>query len=148
MTRPVAYDNLIANGNLKPAARNPLSIQQYLRVANDTLSAAKITTISPHAQYILAYEGIFSVVMAVLEHYETRPGEGDGHRIIAIQRVAGDLKVDPDEFSAITRLHAERNRAVYRSSIPPINKAQAEAAISILGHMYEMASKLLTGPSV
>lgn len=147
MTRPVAYNNLIANGSLKPALSNPHSIKQYLKIANDTLSAAKITTISPHAQYILAYEGIFSVVMAVLEHYETRPGEGDGHRIIAIQRVAGDLKVNPDEFAAITRLHAERNRAVYRSSIPPITKAQAEAAINILEHMYATASKLLTIPA-
>lgn len=147
MTRPVAYDNLIAKGSLKPAIGNAQSIQQYLRIANDMLSAAMSAPISPHAQYILAYEGIFSVVMAVLEQYETRPGDGDGHRIIAIQRVAADLNVNPDEFSAITRIHAERNRAVYRASIPPISKAQAEAAIHILEHMCAMAGKLLSTSS-
>lgn len=143
LTRSPAYDNLIGKGNLKPSPRIQASIDQFLRVARDLLQDARLAAVSPHGQYLMAYEGIFSVVMAVLEHHESRPGDGEGHRTIAIQRVAADLELDPARFAAVTRLHAERNRSIYKAPIPPISVEQAALAVQLLAEMLDRARPLI-----
>jgi len=65
------------------------------------------------ARFLLAYEGMFSVVMAVLESHEVRPGDSGGHRATAIQRVAADLRLDAAQQSVLARLHDVRNRVTY-----------------------------------
>lgn len=141
--RPPAYDNLINNGNLKPTPRLQASIDQFLRVATGLLKDAGSAGISPHGKYLMAYEGIFSVVMATLEHFEARPGDGDGHRTISIQRVAADLGLDSAKFASVTRLHAERNRSIYKAPIPPISVEQAALAVQLLSDMLEKATALI-----
>lgn len=93
--------------------------------------------------FLLAYEGMFNVVMAVMEFYEVRPGDGGGHRATAIARVAADLGLAPAKQSALTRLHDARNRVTYRKPIPPVTKADADAMQSILDDMLAAARTLI-----
>lgn len=137
-----AYQNMVEKGLLKQAVRNQLSINQYLSAASDMLADANTQGISTHGSYILAYEGIFSVVMATLEHYGARPGDNDGHRVTAIQRVAGDYGLNPEEFSSLSRIHTDRNRAIYKTPLPPINREQANLAIRLLSMMLPAAKNL------
>lgn len=142
--RPAAYDNLVKSGSLKDSERLQVSIDQYMSVATGMLADARITGLSTHGRYILAYEGIFSVVMATMENFGARPGGGDGHRVIAIQRAAADLGLDPSRFSSLTMLHSERNRSTYREPIPPITEEQVDLAVRLLTEMLEKARPLVT----
>jgi hypothetical protein len=96
------------------------------------------------ARFMLAYEGMFNVVMAVLEFYGVRPGDTGGHRVTAIKRVADDLKLDPAKQSALGRLHDIRNRVTYRAPIPPISKSDADAMQAILEEMLPTAKALIS----
>ncbi len=94
-------------------------------------------------RFALAYEGMFSVVMAVLESYDVRPGDGGGHRTTAIARVAADLRLDTAKQSVLYRLHDVRNRVTYRTPIPPITAADAIAMQTILDDMLTAARTLI-----
>lgn len=83
-------------------------------------------------------------IEAVLEHHGTRPGDGAGHRAIAIKRVAADLGLAPAEQSVLGRLHDIRNRLTYRQSLPPITRADADAMQVILDKMLPVAAKLIS----
>lgn len=144
MTRPVEYDNLLKIGTFKEAASSKDSIEQFMRTAQELLTSGK-AGLMDSARFLLAYEGMFSVVMAVLEFHELRPGDGGGHRTSAIARVAADLKLEPARQSALTRLHDARNRVTYRRPIPPVTKSDADAMQSILDDMLP-AARALIGP--
>lgn len=77
MSRPLEYENLVKTGAFKEAASSEASIEQFLRTADEMCAAAK-APLASSARFLLAYEGMFSVVMAVLEFYEVRPGDGAG----------------------------------------------------------------------
>jgi hypothetical protein len=119
------------------------SISQFLRTADEML-AASASPMPDSARFLLAYEGMFSVVMAVLEFHEVRPGDAGGHRATAIQRVAADLQLDAARQSVLARLHDVRNRVTYRQPLPPITRADAEALRALLGAMLP-AARALTG---
>lgn len=144
MARPAEYDNLIQKGTFKPAAIDQNSIAQFMRSAEEMLVTSKATT-SAAPRFTLAYEGMFNVVMAVLEFHGVRPGDSPGHRVTAIQRVAADLGFDWKKQSVLARLHDGRNRLTYRQSIPPVTKADADAMHSILDEILT-AAKALVGP--
>jgi len=140
--RPATYDALLRIGSFKEAVSNPDSIAQFLRTAGDMVAA--ISAAQPEsARFLLAYEGMFNVVMAVLEFYEVRPGDSGGHRVTAIRRVADDLRLDAAKQSALGRLHDIRNRVTYRAPIPPISKSDAEAMQTILEQMLPAAKALI-----
>lgn len=141
MPRPAEYDNLIERGALKNAASTPESVAQFMRTASQ-MQAAALPQLPAAVRFTLAYEGMFNVVMAVLEHRGARPGDGAGHRATALQRVAADLQLEPAHLSALTRLHDTRNRVTYRMAIPPITKADAEAMQTILDRMLDAATRL------
>lgn len=142
MPRPATYDALLRIGSFKEAVSNPDSIAQFLRTAGDMVAA--ISAAQPEsARFLLAYEGMFNVVMAVLEFYEVRPGDSGGHRVTAIRRVADDLRLDAAKQSALGRLHDIRNRVTYRAPIPPISKSDAEAMQTILEQMLPAAKALI-----
>lgn len=142
MPRPIEYEGLLKIGSLKEAASSRDSIAQFLRTAGDMVAAAKFPL--PHsARFLLAYEGVFNVVMAVLEFYEVRPADTGGHRATAIKRVAVDLRLDVSKQSVLGRLHDVRNRVTYRMPIPPITKADADALQLILEEMLHKAEALL-----
>lgn len=142
MSRPAEYDNLLKTGAFKEAVSSKDSIAQFIRTADEMQVAAR-TPMPESARFALAYEGMFNVVMAVLEFHEVRPGDGGGHRTTAIGRVAADLKLEPAKQSALTRLHDSRNRVTYRKPIPPITKADADAMQRILDDMLPAAKALL-----
>lgn len=139
MPRQPEYDRLLRIGTFKEAASSPDSIVQFLRTADDML-AATAQPIPDSARFILAYEGMFSVVMAVLEHHEVRPGDSGGHRVTAIQRVASDLKLTAAKQSALGRLHddcmtlglgeslSRRCAWIRRAPIPSAGDAKARGA--------------------
>ena len=144
MTRPVEYENLLKVGSFKEAAASQDSIAQFMRTAQDMRLGAQ-SPMPDSARFFLAYEGMFSVVMAVLEFYEVRPGDSGGHRVTAIKRVAADLKLDAAKQSVLGRLHDVRNRVTYRQPLPPITKADADALLRILEEMLPAARELI-GP--
>jgi hypothetical protein len=144
MTRPVEYDNLLGNGTFKPAIVSKQSIDQFLQTAQEMAATSKLAT-GNASSFVLSYDGMFNVVMAVLEHRGVRPGDSAGHRITAIQRVAADLGLDSSKQSVLTRLHAVRNRVTYRESIPPVTKADADAMRKILDGMLTAATVLING---
>lgn len=143
MVRPTEYDNLVKTGALKDAISTRESIVQFLATAEELRATAKVL-MPDSARFTLCYEGMFNVVMAVLEFYGTRPGDGGNHRTTAIQRVASDLKLDVNALSALTRLHNVRNRVTYRDAIPPIKKADADAMQRILDLMLPSANALIS----
>ena len=145
MARPVEYDNLVRTGALKDAVSSPDSMAQFIRNAEQMLAAAQLGL--PEApRFALGYEGMFEVVMAVLEYYESRPGDSGGHRATAIQRVAADLQLGASRISVLARLHDTRNRVTYRQPIPPVTKADADAMLSILQNMLSAAKELMRPP--
>lgn len=142
MPRPPEYENLLKIGSFKEAVSNKESIAQFLRTADDMVVAAKVP-VPDSARFFLAYEGMFCVVMAVLEFYEVRPADTGGHRATAIKRVAADLKLDVPKQSVLGRLHDVRNRVTYRAPLPPITKADADALRTILEEMLPAAKALI-----
>ena len=107
------------------------------------IAAAKLP-MPDSARFFLAYEGMFSVVMAVLEFYGVRPADTGGHRATAIRRVAVDLQLDVSRQSVLGRLHDVRNRVTYRAPLPPITKADADALQAILQEMLVAGKALIT----
>lgn len=142
MPRPVEYDALLKIGSFKPAVSSPSAISQFLRNAED-MRVAAAAPMPESARFLLAYEGMFSAVMAVLEFHEVRPGDAGGHRATAIQRVAADLKLDTAQQSVLARLHDMRNRVTYRAPLPPITKADADAMQALLQALLPAARALI-----
>lgn len=147
MVRPVEYENLLRTGAFKEAVASRVSIAQFLRTAEEMQAGAK-APMPDSARFFLAYEGMFNVVMAVLEYFEVRPGDGGGHRTTAIGRVASDLKLASAKQSVLTRLHDVRNRVTYRRPIPPIAKTEADALQTILDEMLVAARALVREPDL
>ncbi len=144
MPRPAEYDALLKIGSFKPAASSAASIAQFMRTANDMLTATA-AQMPDSARFLLAYEGMFNVVMAVLEFHEVRPGDSGGHRATAIQRVAADLHLNPAQQSVLARLHDMRNRVTYRAPLPPISKADADAMQAVLQALLPASQALIDG---
>lgn len=142
MPRPDEYQALLKIGSFKPAASSPASIAQFLSTADEMFAATK-GSMPNSAKFLLAYEGMFSVVMAVLEFHEVRPGDAGGHRATAILRVGADLQLDLAQQSVLGRLHDIRNRVTYRQPLPPITKADADAMQALLTAMLPAARALI-----
>ena len=142
MPRPPEYDALLKIGSFKEAVSSKDSIKQFLQTADEMTAAAQLP-MPNSAKFLLAYEGMFSVVMAVLEFHEVRPGDAGGHRATAIQRVAADLKLDAAKQSVVSRLHDVRNRVTYRAPLPPITKADADALLAILQELRAAARAMI-----
>lgn len=116
-----------------------------MRTAQDMLTATA-APMPESARFLLAHEGMFNIVMAVLEFHEVRPGDAGGHRAIAIQRVAADLHLNAAQQSVLARLHDMRNRVTCRAPLPPISKAEADAMQSVLQALLPAAQALITSP--
>jgi hypothetical protein len=84
------------------------------------MSTAARVRLPGSARFLLAYEGMFNVVMAVLDFFEVRPGDAGGHRLTAVKRVAVNLNLSVARQSVLGRLHDVRNRVTYRAPLPPI----------------------------
>lgn len=144
MARPAEYENLLKLGVFKEAAASKESIDQFMHSAQEMATAAK-AGLGAAPRFTLAYEGMFNVVMAVLEFHGVRPGDAGGHRATSINRVAADLGLSSPKQSVLMRLHDARNRVTYRKSVPPVTKADADAMQSILDEMLSAGTTLISG---
>jgi hypothetical protein len=131
MTRPPEYENLIKTGAFAAVTPTEGAVAQYLKNAADYLETAKALNPSkPMPMFTMAYEGMYSLVQAVLEFHTVRTK--DAGRNLAIQRVASDLKLEPGEFKLMSDAHARRNGTTYVSPFPPVTRAEANALIALL----------------
>lgn len=145
MPRPAEYDNLIRTGYFHEQPATPGFLAQYLLVAEQCLDGARKTEHSTPA-YLLAYEGFYQLVQAVLEHHGVRAADRPGHRVVAIQRVCADLQLSPGQQKLVTDAHTRRNETVYRAPLPPVSLAESKAMIQILEAALPLAHKLVAMP--
>lgn len=127
-----AYKNLLKDGTLNIADRDFDEIYQYIEIADQSLKDAKNASMFPHGRYILAYEGLHSLAIAVLINYGVRPGNGPSHGSIALQKLCDELKLDVGARKSVMDTHTRRNEKTYRSALPPVSHKEAEAVIAIL----------------
>jgi len=57
-SRSAEYEDLVARGILKAAAKNADSIDQYVKTASDLPADARRPSNSPHGRTLMAYEGL------------------------------------------------------------------------------------------
>lgn len=141
MPRPVEYDNLIRAGYFHEQPATPGFLAQYLLVAGQCLDGASSAAHATPA-YLLAYEGFYQLVQAVLEYHGVRAADRPGHRVVAIQRVCADLQLSPGQQKLVTNAHMRRNETVYRAPLPPVSLAESKAMIHILEAALPLARKL------
>uniref|UniRef100_C5CZL2 Uncharacterized protein n=1 Tax=Variovorax paradoxus (strain S110) TaxID=543728 RepID=C5CZL2_VARPS len=76
MMRPSEYDNLIRTRALEEVPQTPGAIEGFLKDAAESLEVARTVDVKrPKQRFILAYEGFYSLVQAVLEFYSVRTKE-------------------------------------------------------------------------
>lgn len=122
------------SGLVKEGDREQEDIDQYVTNAGDLLADAGRAT-SNLGRFLLAYEGIHCIALAVLNHLGARPGDGEGHRSIALQFAVGAMGLDkrhPETLRAVMHAHTMRNQKIYQQPVPPLSKATADAAVSLL----------------
>ena len=140
--RPPNLQNLLARGYLKEALFDEATADAYLLRAVNARRSASLPQLDPHDRFVVAYEGLFSLAVGVLARYALRPGDGEGHRMIALQAVLGVLELEPREVQRVTRLHELRNSKIYRSPLPA-SEADAADALDALRLMLAR----VTGPA-
>jgi hypothetical protein len=143
-TTPVAEEVIEAvQPFLFAASGNP---RAFSKDAADGLEVANGFDVKRAKQrFILAYEGFYALVQAVLELNAVRTKEA--RRNLAIQRVAADLHFNPGEMKLVIDAHARRSDTTYRSPFPPISRAEAQAMIDILAKSLPLARTLTGVPS-
>ncbi len=147
-TQADRINNLVKIGSLKPADRDDASIAQYLANAEALLQDAGSAG-SPLARFLLAYEGIHCVALAFLEHLGVRPGNGEGHRMNALQIAVQEMGIEnthPGALRTVIDLHRMRNDKIYRRPYPPVSKAAADATVRLLSTALPEVRRLI-GPS-
>jgi hypothetical protein len=146
MARPPEYENLIKTGAFAAVTRTEGAVEGFLKNAREDLDVAKsIDAARPKQRFTLAYEGFYGLVQAVLEFYDVR--SKDSGRQLAIQRVAADLHLNPDEIRMVSQAHGRRNDTTYRSPFPPISRAEALNMIGILEKSLPAAHTLTGVPA-
>lgn len=141
MPRQPKYENLIKTRAFEAVDRTPGAMEGFLKDAADCLEVAVSIDVKRAKQrFILAYEGFYALVQAVLELNEVRTKEAG--RNLAIQRVAADLHLTPGEMKLVVDAHARRNDTTYRSPFPPISRAEAQSMIDILSKSLPLAHAL------
>ena len=137
--------NLLKLDIVKQAAPNPAGVEQYLKNAEALLKDCGLVTAAV-SRFMMAYEGTHAVAMAVLLHFEARPGDAQGHRSQALQIVANELKLNTARAGSektLMDLHRQRNDKIYREPMPPLTEANAKAAVELLDLMINQARKVI-----
>lgn len=78
------------------------------------------------------------MAVGVLALYDLRPGDGDGHRVTALQGALGTLGLDPSQMALASRIHDQRNTKIYKLPIDA-SEGDAKDAASILGAALALA---------
>ena len=138
-------ENLVRMGSLKPADYIEEDVAQYVADAAGYFRDAKLVT-NPTSRFLLSYEGLHALSMAVLNKAEVRVDSGEGHRQTALQvaLLISDINaLQPGAATAVMQLHRTRNSKTYRSPLPPVSASQAEAAFKALDIMLAAACAFL-----
>ncbi|MFN3832645.1 MAG: hypothetical protein ACK4SQ_10480 [Allorhizobium sp.] len=127
-------DNLIKVGTFKKTDYVPDDVNQYVSYASQYLQDAQRAEM-PRSRFLLAYEGMHSLSMAVLNRIEVRADGAEGHRQTAFQVALLVIEIDKLKAGAdrvIMSLHRTRNSVTYQSPFPPMSDKTADAAIEAL----------------
>lgn len=141
--RPIELDNLAKKGYFKEAIRDQAELDQMFKVAQDQLKDSRNASINAHSRYMMAYEGLHSLAMMCLLHYELRPSDQAGHRTLALQKFCEILNLGGGMMKIVTDTHTRRNEATYRSAIPPLTHKDAEMVIKVLEKSLPLAESLI-----
>ncbi|NTF23596.1 hypothetical protein G6L37_35065 [Agrobacterium rubi] len=145
MTWKTNVENLIRTGSLKPADYIEEDVAQYVADAAGYFRDAKLVT-TPQSRFLLSYEGLHALSMAVLNKAEVRVDSGDGHRQTALQvaLLVSDINaLQPGAATAVMQLHRTRNSKTYHSPLPPVSDTQADTAFKTLDLMLTAACTFL-----
>lgn len=138
-------ENLLKNGQLKPAYHVEEDVAQYLADACGYFRDAGLVT-TPQSRFLLAYEGIHALSMAILNKIEVRVDSGEGHRQTALQvaLLVSDVKTaKPGVDIVVMRFHRMRNMKTYQSPLPPVTDSESANAVQALDVMLDCAFKFL-----
>lgn len=69
------------------------------------------------------------MAIGVLALYDLRPGDGDGHRVTALQGALGVLGLTPSLMGLATRIHEQRNTKIYKLPIDASENDAKDAAV-------------------
>nr|WP_316653032.1 hypothetical protein [uncultured Gellertiella sp.] len=138
-------DNLVRVGTLKRTDHIAEDVRQYIIYAKEFLADAEKSE-TTRSRFLLAYEGMHSLSMAVLNRIGVRSQGSDGHRQTAFQ--AALLVIDVDELrkgasAAIMGFHKTRNTITYQSPFPPMSEKVGTAAIQALKFMLAATEHFL-----
>ena len=113
-------DNLVRIGTFKQTDYIADDVRQYVLYAKEYLADAEKSE-TTRSRFLLAYEGMHSLSMAVLNRIEVRFDGSEGHRQTAFQ--AALLVIEVDELrkgasAAIMGFHRTRNAVTYQIAFP------------------------------
>lgn len=141
-------ENLVRLGQLKRADHVPEDVAQYFADATGFFNDGGGVDM-PQSRFLLAYEGLHALSMAILNKAEVRIDSGEGHRQTALQVALLICAIDsrtPGATAAIMTLHRTRNSKTYHSPLPPVSAGQADSAMKALDLMLDAASVFLELP--
>jgi hypothetical protein len=127
--------DMIAANVLEPAERDDRSIREWLRVAGAYFRDSLNVSLSRQTRFIAAYEGIYTVAVAVLNYYGTRPTEGEVNRMLAIQTAFAEIGVN--SARAIANIHKMHSDSTSRGALPPISEMATFGTARLLGRAVE-----------
>ncbi|WP_105416485.1 hypothetical protein [Neorhizobium sp. T25_27] len=138
-------DNLIRIGTFKRTDYIADDVRQYVIYAKEYLADAEKTE-TTRSRFLLAYEGMHSLSLAVLNRVGVRSEGSDGHRQTAFQVALMVIEVDEVRKGASTAImgfHRTRNTITYQSPFPPMSEKVGTAAIEALKFMLAATEKFL-----
>lgn len=138
-------DNLVRIGTFKQTDHIADDVRQYVIYAKQYLADAEKAE-TPRSRFLLAYEGMHSLSMAILNRIEVRADGSEGHRQTAFQAALMVIEVDElrkGSSAAIMSFHRTRNTVTYQSPFPPMSEKVGSAAIEALKFMLAAAESFL-----
>jgi hypothetical protein len=145
MTWQTNVANLVKIGQLKQTPYVEEDVRQYLEDAQAFLQDAEKLDI-PRSRFLLAYEGMHALSMAILNKAEVRSDTAEGHRQLAFQTALLIIEIESFQkgsTAAIMSLHRMRNSKTYHSPFPPLGAAVADAAVKALKLMLDATSRFI-----
>jgi hypothetical protein len=130
--------NLVQKGYLKEAPEASKTAEVYFSRANGSLESSQTAGIRSHDRFVIAYEGLFALAVGVLALYDLRPGDGEGHRVTALQGALGTLGLNPGQMALASRIHEQRNAKIYKLPLDA-SEGDAKDAASILDAALTLA---------
>lgn len=130
--------NLLQKGHLKEAPDASSTSEVYFSRAQGSLQSSQIAGLRSHDRFVIAYEGLFALAVGVLALYDLRPGDGEGHRVTALQGALGILGLSPSQMSLATRVHDQRNAKIYKLPIDA-SENDAKDAATVLDASLKLA---------